>query len=171
MTPRLSAAGIAHAAVLAELHSQCFDESWPATAIADVLSAAGGFAFVALMQDETPAGFALARIVGDDAELLTLCVLSACRRRGLGALLLDGVMSRAGQIGARHLFLEVAETNDAARALYATRGFVAGRRRPDYYRAANRVPIAALELRCDLRSALQQTALQTGAAARRRGHS
>lgn len=124
--------------------------------MSEVLGSPGTFAYIAQPvadgSESAPVGFALARRTGDDTELLMLCVLADDRRRGIGAALLDEVMHCARQLGAQHLFLEVAETNDAARALYATRGFIAGRRRPDYYRAPNQVPIAALELRCDLRA-------------------
>jgi [ribosomal protein S18]-alanine N-acetyltransferase len=150
---RLSSVGIAHARLLAALHAQCFEETWSSGVITELLSVHGTFA-VLVVDDgpngEVAAGFTLARLVGDDAELLTLCVLPGFRRRGAAAALLDAAMRRARERAARRLFLEVAETNDPARALYASRGFVAGRRRPDYYRAANRVPVAALELCCDL---------------------
>ena len=151
---RLSPVDVGHAAVLAALHGQCFEDAWSTRAMTEILASPGTFADVAHHTDdageEMPVGFALARKIGDDAELLTLCVLREHRRRGIGALLLDAAMRRSREIGARHLFLEVAETNDAARSLYAGRDFVAGRRRPDYYRGPNRVPVAALELRCDL---------------------
>jgi len=151
---RLMTVGVAHAAVLAALHGRCFEDTWSTQAMAEVLGATGAFAVVALGpaagSGDQPFGFALARRIGDDAELLTLCVLPEERRRGVGAALLDEVMARARQMGARRLFLEVAETNGAAQALYAARRFLAGRRRPDYYRGPNRVPTAALELSCDL---------------------
>ena len=154
---RLTTADPAHAALLSALHGRCFEDAWPVHAMADILAAPGAFAYLAQAagpgRAPGPVGFALARRIGDDAELLTLCVLPEYHRRGIGAALLDEVLREARRIGALHLFLEVAETNEAARALYATRGFIAGRRRPDYYRAPNRVPTAALELRCDLRAA------------------
>ena len=157
--PRLAPAGPAHAAVMAALHAQCFDDAWSVRAVADVLASPGAFAYLALVPAEgdpaadgaeVPVGFALARRTGDDAELLTLCVLREHRRRRIGAALLEAVTHRARQFGAHSLFLEVAETNQAAQILYAAHGFVAGRRRPDYYRGPNRVPVAALELRRDL---------------------
>jgi [ribosomal protein S18]-alanine N-acetyltransferase len=151
---RLTAANGAHAAVLAALHGRCFEDAWSIQAMAEVLGSPGAFAYLALGaadgNPDQPVGFALARRTGDDAELLSLCVLPEGQRRGIGGALLDEVMRRARQVGARRLFLEVAENNEAAQALYAARGFVAGRRRPDYYRGPNRVPIAALELYCDL---------------------
>jgi len=154
MTFRLTLAGVAHAALLAALHGRCFDDAWSTQAMGEVLGSPDAFAYLAIGasedREDRPLGFAMARRTGDDAELLTLCVLPEERRRGVGAALLDEVMRRARAGGARRLFLEVAETNGVAQALYAARGFVAGRRRPDYYRGPNRVPTAALELSCEL---------------------
>ncbi|HEX9461059.1 MAG TPA: GNAT family N-acetyltransferase [Alphaproteobacteria bacterium] len=147
-------AALAHAELLAVVHGRCFEETWSRRVIAELLSTPGGFAYMAVVDDpvvgEAPAGFTLARIASDDAELLTLCVLPAYRRQGIAASLLDMAIRRARELSAGRLFLEVAETNEPARALYANRGFAAGRRRPDYYRAPNRAPVAALELKCDL---------------------
>ncbi len=147
---RLTPASIAHAAVMVRLHALCFDDAWSLQAMSDVLNSPGAFAAIATV-DEGPVGFVLARIVGDEAEVLTLCVIPDWRRRGVAAQLLAEAMRRARAAGAARIFLEVAETNEAARALYAGRGFAAVGRRPDYYRLPNRVPVAALTLRRDLK--------------------
>jgi ribosomal-protein-alanine N-acetyltransferase len=148
-TLRIEKATVAHLAVLARVHAQCFDDPWSPQSMADVLTSPGAFAGIAVMGDD-PVGMALARVVVDEAELLTFCVLPAVRRQGAGAGLLDDVMQRAGAAGARRIFLEVAEDNEPARALYGRLGFVAVGRRPDYYCLPNRVPVAALTLRLDL---------------------
>ena len=49
--------------------------------------------------------------------------------------------------GARQCFLEVADTNAAARALYASAGFVEVGRRPGYYRSAGAAPRDAILMR------------------------
>jgi ribosomal-protein-alanine N-acetyltransferase len=92
-------------------------------------------------------GFALARVAADEAELLSLGVIPAARRQGIGQALLDDVIRVAAARQAAALFLEVAETNEAARRLYGTNGFSAVGRRPDYYQRPNTVPISALTLR------------------------
>ena len=90
---RLTAADGAHAALLAALHGRCFEDAWSTQAMAEVLGSPGAFAYVAVVPADgtadQPVGFALARRAGDDAELLTLCVLPDARRRGMGAALLD----------------------------------------------------------------------------------
>ncbi len=70
-----------------------------------------------------PAGFALYRAVAGEAELLTISVLPEARREGLGAGLLAACEDGARASGAARLFLEVAEGNVAARALYDRAGY------------------------------------------------
>ena len=147
---RIEAAGLAHTRVLADLHAACFDDAWSVGAMADVLASPGAFAALALLADAPegpPVGFALARVAADEAELLSLGVIPSARQRGIGRALLDDVIRGAVTRGAAALFLEVAETNEAARRLYAANGFGAVGRRPDYYQRPNTVPIAALTLR------------------------
>lgn len=158
---RIEQVGLAHTRVLATLHAACLDDPWSAAAMADVLASPGAFACVAVpvnSSDAAPAGFALARLAADEAELLSLGVIPSARRRGIGQALLDDVIRSASRLKARALFLEVAESNDPARLLYAAKGFSAVGRRPDYYQRANTVPVAALTLRLTLR----QVGVDTG---------
>ena len=55
------------------------------------------------------------------------------RGRGYGAAVLAGFLTEAARRGAAVIHLEVAETNHAARALYARLGFEAVGRRAGYY--------------------------------------
>jgi [ribosomal protein S18]-alanine N-acetyltransferase len=144
---RIEPAGPSYAGVLAALQVQCFDDVWSSSSIKEILLSPGAFALLALQDDGTPIGFALARLAGDEAELLSLGVVTSQRRQGVARRLLEAIIERASAAGARALFLEVSESNDAARLLYGARGFTAVGRRPDYYRRPNAVPIAALTLR------------------------
>lgn len=71
-----------------------------------------------------------------DAEILTLGVLPALRRRGIGRTLLDAAAGQVRQAGAARLLLEVAANNDAATSLYRQAGFRPLSRRRHYYRRA-----------------------------------
>jgi ribosomal-protein-alanine N-acetyltransferase len=115
-------------AALADIHASAFAEAWTALALNDLLAAVGTFAFAA------DAGFILVRVVGGEAEILTLAVRPASRRRGLGAALVCAAANHAQSLGAAVLFLEVACHNDAARKLYTGLGFSEVGRRPGYYR-------------------------------------
>ena len=87
-----------------------------------------------LTATRTDAGFGIARLAADEAEILTLAVLPAHRRGGTGRALVDQLVEQAKAHGASRLFLEVAEDNGAARALYRSAGFEEIARRPGYYR-------------------------------------
>lgn len=115
---------------LAALHAVAFPsaEQWDAATIRVLLDLPGGFGLL-----RPGAGFVLARVAADEAEILTLAVDPAARRRGHGGALLTGAMAAAAARGAVAMFLEVSEHNAAARALYAAAGFAEAGRRRRYY--------------------------------------
>ena len=79
-------------------------------------------------------GYVVAWFVVDEAEIANLAVSDQARRAGIGARLLDHAVGAAEQRQCRVVFLEVRESNAAARALYASRGFEVAGRRSKYYR-------------------------------------
>lgn len=95
----------------------------------------------------TVVGFLSFAVMADEAEIRNLGVARRWRRRGGGGLLVAQAMHRARARGAKSLFLEVRQGNQAAQRLYLDLGFkVVGERRR-YYRA----PLEnALLLRCPL---------------------
>lgn len=131
--------------VLAGLHAACFDEAWRSAALGTLLAMPGSLGLIGLL-DGLPRGFLLARRIGEEAEILSLCVIPAVRRHGLASALLHAGFERLVRDGATQIFLEVAETNDAARALYGAHGFSVVGRRPDYYRRSDGERAAALVL-------------------------
>ena len=122
-----------HCPIVAALHGACFDEPWGEAAIAEVLSMPGAFGFLATEGDR-PVGFLLCRRAADEGEILSMGVVPAERRRGLGGRLLEAALEAASAAGARALYLEVAEDNRAARGLYQKQGFSPVGRRKNYYR-------------------------------------
>lgn len=141
---RVVPVSFAAAAALAEVHRQCFDnaaglgEAWDADAFADILQVPGTVAFAARGKEEELNGVAVVRVTRDEAELLTLGVIPGARREGVGKALLARAVRAAAARGARRLFLEVAESNEAARTLYREEGFADVGYRRGYY--AVRVP-------------------------------
>jgi ribosomal-protein-alanine N-acetyltransferase len=119
------------AASLAALHGACFATAWGADEVATLAAMPG--AFVGVVETERVAGFVLARVAADEAEIITICVHPAARRRGLGRALLAFALARAAAAGAARLFIEVAADNAAALALYRAAGFEAAGRRRAYY--------------------------------------
>lgn len=129
------------AAALAALHAAAFESPWSAGELAALLAAPGVFALA-----EPGEGFVLARVAADEAEILTLAVAPAARRRGLGRRLTEAAAELAAAQGAASLFLEVAEDNAAGRGLYAAAGFVEAGRRPGYYARPGTAAVDALIL-------------------------
>jgi ribosomal-protein-alanine N-acetyltransferase len=121
----------------ARLHHDAFapmgERPWTRQDMAELLAMPAGGGLL-LRVDGADAGVVLWRTMADEAELLTLAVAAAHRRRGIGAALLGEVIGRSRRAGARLLFLEVGVDNAAARSLYAQAGFIEVGRRVAYYR-------------------------------------
>lgn len=88
--------------------------------------------------------FALGRAVADEAELLTLATPPDLRRRGLGRARLADFERQSAWRGARQAWLEVAEDNAAALALYRASGWTVAGRRHGYYPRAGAEAVDAL---------------------------
>lgn len=137
------------AGTLAGLHAKAFDAPWDASALGDLLRQAGVFGLGVGALGVDAAGFILCRVAADEAEILTLATAPGSRRQGLGLLLVEAAAETASAQGASRLFLEVAEDNAAARALYARAGFLEVGRRRGYYARPGGPPINALVLALD----------------------
>ncbi len=109
-----------------------FGEAWTRGQCISVLAMPGVRLTLALVDDH-PAGFSMTRTILDEAELLLLCVVPSCRRRGIGAALLRGIISDCAVSGTSALHLEVRAGNDAVK-LYRNHQFVKVGERPRYYR-------------------------------------
>lgn len=124
------------AEILSEIQARSFDQNsgqpWSAAAIADLLHSPGTAAVVVL-DDSDPAGFLLSRRAGPEAEILSVCVLPAYRKKAIGHQVIRHFQAEAKRTGIREIFLEVAEYNNAALALYGKNNFeIVGRRRHYY---------------------------------------
>lgn len=114
---------------LARRYAAAFPASrpWSAAEIETLATRAGGVLTVA------PSGFALGHVVLDEAELLTLLVAPEAQGQGEGRKLLTAWQADVIAQGATCAFLDVATTNAAALALYASEGWAVTGRRPGYY--------------------------------------
>jgi ribosomal-protein-alanine acetyltransferase len=78
-------------------------------------------------------GFLVARHVVPEWELENIVVTPAAQRTGIGGQLLDALIAKARQRNGESVFLEVRESNAAARSLYEKAGFAQTGRRKAYY--------------------------------------
>ena len=84
--------------------------------------------------ESTAQGFLIARAVANEWELENIAIAGLARRRGMGTRLLGEFLDQVKAEGAKAVFLEVRESNRAARALYEKWAFVESGRRRRYYR-------------------------------------
>jgi len=70
----------------------------------------------------------------DEADIAKVASHPDHRGEGFGGALLDGMLQDAAQCGVESIFLEVRESNSAARGLYTSRGFKEIGIRRKYYR-------------------------------------
>ncbi len=119
---------------IAAIERASFDDAWTELMfVAHLRQRTDTFVVAAL--DGRVVGYCIARCVADTGEVLNIAVDPTCRRSGLGAMLLDFALSHLAACAAREVWLEVRESNIAARALYASRGFAAAGRRKKYYQS------------------------------------
>jgi len=79
-------------------------------------------------------GFIVASVVGAEWEIENMVIAIPVQRRGLGARLLAEILDTARLRGGALVFLEVRESNHAARALYEKFAFVKTGHRKKYYK-------------------------------------
>lgn len=155
-TPFAAAAGISRlgpdrSGDCARVHASSFRAPWGAAEIEDLLGAQETIAHGAIHPSgEGLVGLVLSRVAADEAEVLTLAVEPAHRRRGVASRLIEVHLTALVAAGVARLFLEVGESNLAARALYARTEFYPVGERQGYYRSGSEAPATALVLRRDL---------------------
>lgn len=132
-------------AVLA-LEVASFAEPWPEEMFVDELSRDTRRYLVLEDDDGRIVGYGGLLLAADDAHVMTLAIDPGSRRRGFGGRLLLAMVDTAMAAGARHLTLEVRESNRAARELYAAFGFEEVGLRPRYYRSEDAVVMWAVDV-------------------------
>jgi len=117
---------------------------WPRAAYLEALDSQGPSRRIALVAEPEPgagvvlaaqavAGFAVARLVGDQAELELIAVAIEGQRRGVARHLLAALVAELRQAHVTEVILEVRASNHPALALYRGLGFSESGLRPRYY--------------------------------------
>jgi [ribosomal protein S18]-alanine N-acetyltransferase len=121
---------------------------WSNAQYKEIVSSSGGRRDACRTAGETPAlrvalvveddsgvqGFTVAQVLGREWELENIVAADQAQRRGLGTRLLGELANLARGQGAQSIFLEVRESNRAARSLYKKCGFAESGQRKSYYR-------------------------------------
>lgn len=119
--------------VVSALDALSFSQPWPKNAFEADLANPDARCWVADSDGQVAAALVFRRVL-DEAELMTIAVHPAFRRRGVARQLLRTAMDAAYAEGARIYHLEVRAGNEAAQKLYESFGFEAVGRRPKYYK-------------------------------------
>ncbi len=136
---RIVAMTRAHIPLLQQFEAEMFGtEAWSAASYADELADRRHRYYIAAVSDP-PAhdlpllGWAGLLVIGDTAQILTIGVVPAAQRHGLGQCMLDALLDEARRRGADEVLLEVRTDNAAARRLYDRNRFTPLRIRRGYY--------------------------------------
>lgn len=117
--------------VMEDSFDPAYGEAWTAAQCAGLMPMPGVWLTLARKGGDV-VGFALGRVVLNEAELLLLAVKRQEQREGIGQLLLDRFTLVATTRGAERLHLEVRDGNPA-KHLYSRAGFTEAGRRRNYY--------------------------------------
>ena len=139
---------------VAALRAEGFPRPWSDGEISALIHQQPVFGFIARrpggLRGSAPGGFVLARLVEDEAEILTIAVRRKHRQSAIGWRLMVAVLGQLRTEGAASLFLEVDEANAAALALYHKLGFKHVAERSAYCDHGGEAKAAALVMRLNL---------------------
>jgi ribosomal-protein-alanine N-acetyltransferase len=137
---------------MARIHGQSFDDAWMPSVLQELLKMDGVVVALAGIDgaEDVCVGFLIARLVLDEAEILTLVSAPESRRCGIARSLLELMIKELRCRGCKNLFLEVASANVAAIHLYEGYDFRIVGKRAGYYPNAGGSSDDALIMRCEL---------------------
>lgn len=138
------------AETLARLHAAGFYRGWPREDFQTYLAAKATPAYIACDRNRKIAGFIMLRVTGEECELMTIAVDPKWRDKAIGTALLRASFADLMMSPCKTMFLEVAEDNKAAIALYRRHGFIEIGRRAGYYPRPDGAPATALVMSVNL---------------------
>lgn len=118
---------------LVALEAACFPDAWGREAILAQLSGNTGISLIA-ERGGAAVGYLFGLCLPPEGELYRIATLPAVRRTGIGSEILQRFLDILDQRLTNVCFLEVRESNHAARALYERLGFSQVGRRRGYYK-------------------------------------
>ncbi len=118
---------------IAELEELYFPDPWQKKDIFSYICSEDGMCFTAL-ENGVPIAYLVGRLIAPEGEIYRIAVEEKYRGRGIGYRLLSYSLKTERGRGLESTFLEVRESNIAARSLYRSFGFREIGRRKNYYR-------------------------------------
>jgi ribosomal-protein-alanine N-acetyltransferase len=108
---------------------------WPEEKYREMFKSQTSRRLVLVLEERgTVQGFLIGNLLDQECEIENFVVAADFRRQGWGSKLLQSLIDAACHAGVSAFFLEVRESNLAARSLYNRVGFAENGRRKRYYR-------------------------------------
>ncbi len=114
------------------LEQEAFPDAWNTKMLQDELENSLT-TYIVMEKDQQLVGYAGFWLVAGEAQITRVAVQLAQRGQGLGNALTAALLSKAWELGAEAVTLEVREHNVAAQKAYLRNGFVSHGVRPHYY--------------------------------------
>ena len=117
---------------VAAIEAASFSMPWSLKAFRETVQKANFRYFIAEEEGEI-LGYCGFLYVLDEAEIPNVCVKASARRKGVGRQMMNALIEEARKLGMAVLYLEVRESNTAARGLYERLGFEENGIRKNFY--------------------------------------
>ncbi len=112
------------------LEKELFSNPWSEDSMrADITNNTGWV----MVDGDTVLGYLCSYKVLDECQIANIAISPDQQRKGLASRFLDWLIAREHALGSRYFFLEVRESNTAARRLYEKHGFLIVGVRKKYY--------------------------------------
>ena len=119
-----------------EIEKLLFSDPWDERLFKDALDSEDKHFFVSIFDDDL-AGYVIFEKVLDEGHITNLAVASGHQRKGIASQLVGKILELAKGLKIREIFLEVRQSNEAAKRLYSKFGFREIGIRKAYYPRAN----------------------------------
>jgi len=123
-------------AAIIEIEKSLFSDPWDKQLFEDAIEKENKYFFVVVEAGKL-AGYIIFEKVLDEGHISNLAIAKEYQKRGIGSKLVSYVLDLARQKKLKEIFLEVRESNEAAKKLYSKFGFKEVGRRKGYYSKVN----------------------------------
>ena len=117
---------------IVEIEKVSFSDPWDKQLFLDAIDSKDKYLMIAEGGKEVE-GYVVFEKVLDEGHITNLAVAAMHRKKGVAAGLVSYVLDLASGLGIKEIFLEVRESNEAAKSLYSKFGFRKIGRRKGYY--------------------------------------
>ena len=118
---------------ICEIEKESFSVPWSESSIDYCLSHYPN-RVTAAFRNGVLVGFAIAMFIEPECEIADIAVTPSEGRGGVGRALMNEILAHGSDVGCTDYYLEVRESNEAARRLYSSLGFCEYSRVRRYYR-------------------------------------